>query len=152
MAKPNVKRINTLVDYLKALPKGAYSQGSYGHYEDSENDGKCAIGHAMDVPSFKKAGFKTTIVEEPGWDGLTYQRRQVSYKGHDDEETAFAALMGITVDQAQWLSFGYMGDPTKEKREAIKKLEALAESRVTGFDYGEFKILPRKKVKTVEPA
>jgi hypothetical protein len=156
MTKPNVKRINTLVDYLKALPKGAYNQGSYGIYydyyeDDDESKGKCAIGHAMDIPSFKRAGFKATVITKVDPFGETYKRKLFSYKGHTDEETAFAALMGITVDQAHWVSFGFMGDPSKEKREAIKKLEALAEGRVEE-GCGEFKILPRKKVKTVEPA
>jgi len=127
MPKMNVKRLQTLVDYLKELPKDNYCQVSWGICDSA----KCGFSHACDIPAFKKLGYENNC-----------------YNGEAFEDAA-ACFFGLPHGMAAWLSScGYPATTWYSPKTFIKRVEAIIDGRIEAIADYHFKIKPKKKVLT----
>lgn len=98
------KRLEKIVEKLETVPKREFNMSRW--YQTNCNTVGCAIGHACQIPSFKRAGFKlhvysnNTLTNETQWaPSYYYKEEDYTFGGWDGIER----FLQINYDEALYL-------------------------------------------------
>lgn len=90
----NKKRLLKLADYLETIPSKRLDMRIW-RIEEYCGTVACALGHACDIPSFKRYGLKL----DKRYGNPAYRKGKVTYRGVE----AGAVFFGIPYDDAAYL-------------------------------------------------